>query len=239
MEVPLTKGIPGTVYRAELETAIPKLPAFISECSNIGAGTARLETLTQTMFNVNRRLEVFARQNLPPDTAAVGKKVEQHKHWLKGEGQAIVEFVLAYCRQGDPHKLLKEFDMFAKSLKTRCTVPASQLRLLSSAKLLSCPTTVQGGFKALLACPESFTRRGAAELFTSSDITALSTNPTQKALVAEADKTMVTAWNWLQSFDQTPAVIQLFGWLQVRLVLFVCEKKGKRRRSVQGYQSIR
>ena len=56
MEEPLSRGVPAVVYRQQVEIAIPVLFGFLSECANIGAIAAKLDTLTQTMFKANTRV---------------------------------------------------------------------------------------------------------------------------------------------------------------------------------------
>ena len=224
LEEPLTRGTPATVYRQELEVAIPELPGFLSECANVGSGAAKVETLTQTMFNVSRRADMLSKQGKTIDTAVLGKQIEKHRPWLAGEGKGIVEFATTYFLSS--HSMLKESDAFAKSLKTRRLVPATQLTLLVGAKLLSYARIVQGCYKLLLACPHGFCTRGSADIFTSSDILAF-TSVSTKPLVVQADTTMKQAREYLDEFAETPAVVQLYGWLQIRLILLILKKKGK------------
>ena len=94
LEEPLSRGVPAVVYRQELEIAIPVLPGFLSECANIGAGAAKLDTLTQTMFKANTRVGMILDKGGSVDPGVLGKQIEQHKPWLVGEGKGIIEFVM-------------------------------------------------------------------------------------------------------------------------------------------------
>jgi hypothetical protein len=224
---PCVEGITYVVFKACLEELCPDLPAFLAEAGNAGHGVHRQQTTIQSMLQINNRLQAYRSRGEEPDVEAIAKAIEAIDPMAKGETLDLANYVAKYGG-GSSGIFIHQLEDFSKGLKARRTIPSSQFKLLSQARMTQAPKFINAMLMASLSCPDhpSYVVRGETKLWSSADIQALNKCP--------ADVTKVVSWmddarSWLESSSGLPSsrITALVGQFSVDLVMLLHKKTVK------------
>ena len=173
---PLTDGMPCIVFRRELETACPELPAFLSRAGNQSHDVHSKETTNQLMlllsqmYHASYKAAVTAESARAPTWQDAVREMVLIKPYFQEKASEAAAFCAAWSG-GDESPNLVEVEAFAKTLKVRREPEYGQLEMLAKANMKRQPRWPTACYKALLQAPDKFCRRkGEAAMFTNADI---------------------------------------------------------------------
>ena len=230
---PLDKGLKYTVFRGIVEVLIPDLPGFLAEAGNLSHGKHRQGTPVQLMLQLHQRGQHMKEATGDYGWQSIAENIEMSKPHLKGTVLDHCAFVEHYA--GGPEATnLHDIEEFAKQLTTRCSVPGSLYRMLSTIPLVAqAPEFVVACAKAAMSIPPdcSLVVKGESKFVSSPDIPPLSNPAKSKGAVMTATKYIREAKSFLSVsslFGPTQlGKVKVRGDLEVRLAIHVLKKKGK------------
>lgn len=159
-----------------------------------------------------------------------------HSTAFKEDTANYIEFVRKWAG-GTGGEHLQSLDLFVKGLQVHRDIPSEFYKQLASVPMASAPEYVIALVKASLSAPEKYIVNQKARLFTTQDLVRLTKD--KRLEVQKAHAVMRQARVLLSSADVGEAqVSQCLGTLDVRLVMFVHEKKAAGRREFESTSHI-
>ncbi len=235
MQEPLESGFRIEVVRHELISLCPKLMEILAEADNAKHDTFRKESHLQIMSNLHRRSVATPLVPMERLMLLVGRA---HCDDFKEVMPPLAEFVQNYSG-GDEGKLLKELDIFMKSLNPVREVSPQVFGDLGKLKLSRAPLYVHALAKATLCAPDKYVgKNNLAKVFDSRDFTAMTNK--KKDDVLRANRIMLQALDFQEKcgLADEPMASKIRGNMDVRLVMHNHAKSAPNRVTFKAMNEI-
>ena len=244
-EQAMTKGIPCTVFKRELDVACPELAAFLSKAGNQSHDVHGKETKVQLMLALvqhyqalKRRSESATSAEPAPSWDRVVQDIVGMKPHFKECAAEAAEFASAWS-MGDGYPTLIEVEQYSKQLRARRELETGQLALLANAKFSRAPRWAIACLKALLSAPDcKCSKKGEAKLFCSNDMRLMESKHMPKILQATVMIDKAREWFGRSKEEQPALTASLIGKMEERLVFFVMGITVKTRVTYETMEAI-